>query len=868
MENQTAMHSSTTLPICVGTEFDLSEAAMSQLLIQLIKSVAMQRKNSVTAKAIIAAAALLAANISLALPALVPPTEAELASITGGAVSNANAGFTGSGYVQFAAEGSLEWTVTVPRDGFYQLEFRYALDTGNRTLNIRDTGYTFNKPNVAFPATGNFATWGTVAVYGKLNGGVNIIRAESTGSGLPNIDHVLVSNTPPDQNKFLSYPIHSSDAVFRGSAANADAYYAAIDPTLAKATLANWTSLNGFGGAIAPSHAKYVNAGDLGFGRSMYVIKWALDRNGVIAPSTTCSVSKELNCNISSYVQNYPTLKDAVNGTNLIATVAMEYTPRVLANGSFDPNKPKFTKFYVFDKNGVRVNRADLDGRGEKFVPGLCNTCHGGKPKPNNLGASNPGYFDGGDTGAHWIPWDLDTFEYNKAASRSGQEAQFKALNKSILETGPTAASAALVRGWYGGKSMPNLTFDGSYVPTGWISTASDGDKSALYSQVFAYSCRSCHYQREVRNNSGHPIFQGELLESTLTFHAFDDFKKYKNEIEALVYDAGVMPLAKRTYENFWRTSQPEILDNELFNGTAMQNPPVAIQGPYAYDFGPWRKPGRPIPNIAGVHHLFGLKLASSPGTVCYQGPIYDLPDIRGAQLFRLNGASTLFGDTFNWSFADYPNSCSPGAGPTINSPAAAKASFTPDPARTAPYYVKLAISNENTPNTNRIFFGRVWVRNTLPPLNFVNDIYPLFNNNYNSSAGHNLSCVHCHSNGNVVSSADGVFNLMDFGIPAADVAGRQSFAYRMAMTRIDCDNPENSLLLRKPEGHAHYNGTVYGFEYAGNSNDANQRAKILRWIMEGAAFNGNGTLNDLACYPVRKIKLFPGPIFTPIEFP
>jgi hypothetical protein len=841
---------------------------MFQLPIQLTKSVAMPRKISIPAKAIVAAAALLAANLSLALPALVPPTEAEGATITSGAVSNANPGFTGSGYVQFAAEGSIEWTVTVPRDGLYQLEFRYALDVGNRPLNLRNDSYTFNKPNVAFAATGNFATWGTVDVYAKLTSGVNVIRAESIGSGLPNVDHLLVSDTPPDLNKFLSYPIHTSDAVFKGSAANADAYYATVDPLAEKTTFANWQARNGFGGVIAPMQAKYLNAGDLGFGRNMNVIKWTRSGNTYTA-STTCSVSGDLNCNISSYVQNYPTLQDAVNGTNLIATVAMEYAPRILSNGAFDTTKPKFTKFYVFDKNGNRVNRADLDGRGEKFVPGLCNVCHGGKPKPNNLGPSNPGYFDGGDTGARWIPWDLDTFEFNKAASRSGQEAQFKALNKSILETAPTGATATLVRGWYGGKTMSSPVFDGSYVPGGWINTVSDGNKSALYSQVFAYSCRSCHYQREVRNNSGHVIFQGQLLESSLTFHNFDDFKKYKNEIEALVYDMGVMPLAKRTYENFWRSSQPVVLDNELFGGTAMQNPSPAMYARYSYDFGPWRKPGRPIPNIAGVHHIFGLKLASSPGSVCFQGPIYDLPDIRGSQLFRLNGASTLFPESHNWSFADYPNSCYPGTGPTINSPTSAKASFTPDPARTAPYYVKLAVPSEFT-STNHMMFGRVYVRNTLPALNFVNDIYPLFNNNYTSSTGSTLSCVHCHSNGNVVSSADGIFNLMDFGIPAADVAGRQAFAYKMAMTRIDCNNPENSLLLRKPEGHAHYNGTVYGFEYAGNSNDANHRAKILRWIMEGAAFNGNGTLNDLACYPALKIKPFPGPfpILTPIGFP
>lgn len=406
---------------------------------------------------------------------------------------------------------------------------------------------------------------------------------------------------------------------------------------------------------------------------------------------------------------------------------------------------------------------------------------------------------------------------------------------------------------------MASPTFIGSYVPSGWSNTT-DGDKSTLYSQVFAYACRSCHYQREVRNNDG-GFFQGDLLENTLTFSTYANFKKYKDEIEALVYDMGVMPLAKRTYENFWRTQQPVVLDNEFFGGLAMQNPPASKYAGYFTDYGPWRKPGRPIPNIAGVHHIFGMKLTSSPGNVCFQGPIYDLPDIRGSQLFRLNGASTLFGADFNWSFSDYPNSCFGASGPTINGSNKSKASFTPDPARIDPYYVKLVVGSDVV-SSNKIMFGRVKVRNTLPALNFINDIYPLFNNVYSSTAGHNLSCVHCHSNGNVVNSADGVFNLMDFGL--ASTAAKQSYAYRMAMTRIDCNNPENSLLIRKPEGHAHYNGTVAGFDYQGNSNDVNLRAKILRWIIEGAAYTGDGSLNDRACYPPLVIGPLP-PIEAPI---
>jgi hypothetical protein len=110
-------------------------------------------------------------------------------------------------------------------------------------------------------------------------------------------------------------------------------------------------------------------------------------------------------------------------------------------------------------------------------------------------------------------------------------------------------------------------------------------------------------------------VFQGQALEQSLEFNNFASFKGYKDEIERLVFDQGLMPIAKRTYELFWRSAQPKILDNELFDGKAHQNPPNSVySGSGKADFGDLRRPGRPIARIAGAR-FFKIVFRTTPMT-------------------------------------------------------------------------------------------------------------------------------------------------------------------------------------------------------------------------------------------------------------
>jgi hypothetical protein len=168
------------------------------------------------------------------------------------------------------------------------------------------------------------------------------------------------------------------------------------------------------------------------------------------------------------------------------------------ADGS-DPSR-KFITYYAF--TGTTANdlppfrdsrdQADgipfapnLDGRGNKQVPGLCSSCHGGAPRALNTDGPYPTYPENGDTGAHFLPLDLDNFVFDQVdpdLSRASQERKYRKTNKIVLidhrgtakfdEVAGIARLPAvqeLIEGWYGGPGLPNTTFDGEFIPAGWL---------------------------------------------------------------------------------------------------------------------------------------------------------------------------------------------------------------------------------------------------------------------------------------------------------------------------------------------------------------------------------------------------------------
>jgi hypothetical protein len=126
---------------------------------------------------------------------VVATLQAEAARLSGAIVASNQAGYTGSGFAdyQHASGDFVEWTVTAPAAGDHLLTFRYANgSTSSRPLAIAVNGAVV-QAGLAFPGTGSWTSWKTVALSAKLIAGVNAIRATATGTSGANIDNLVVS---------------------------------------------------------------------------------------------------------------------------------------------------------------------------------------------------------------------------------------------------------------------------------------------------------------------------------------------------------------------------------------------------------------------------------------------------------------------------------------------------------------------------------------------------------------------------------------------------------------------------------------------------------------------------------------------------
>src|SRR3712207_6549235 len=115
--------------------------------------------------------------------------QAETATLSGVRVENDNAGFTGTGYVDFAhASGDfVEWAFDAPAAGTHRLDFRYANGSAaDRPLELRVNGAVV-RPRMPFPPTGSRRTWLSAGIDVALGAGRNTVRLTAVGSGGPNL---------------------------------------------------------------------------------------------------------------------------------------------------------------------------------------------------------------------------------------------------------------------------------------------------------------------------------------------------------------------------------------------------------------------------------------------------------------------------------------------------------------------------------------------------------------------------------------------------------------------------------------------------------------------------------------------------------
>ena len=482
-------------------------------------------------------------------------------------------------------------------------------------------------------------------------------------------------------------------------------YGAQKTPLTQKTTLNAWLEANcfdpsqndyGTGAAGANgAHAVYTNNFDLGFGRDMYFIACAADH-------------KDANGNVTAHagdmaavVINYGSLEQTALKQAPIIAVAMEYQGAGHTNGNCASTNPAlntcFTKFYVFapdDRTGEfqRVSSANFDRRGEKYVPGPCLSCHGGRVTDPTFASAN--------VGASFMPWDLDALLYSDTDpafkgnligaapyTKDTQAPNLTALNllawrtlqipQMLLPGGGAcppggascvdrfAAPRALLNRWFGWCTTSpdprncagaHAYDDNAAAPTGWPTstpsgapTTSSGAPNDLYHAVFAHHCRSCHTQNATPNEQ---------------FADFTNFQSYLQGTKGssasgmpnLVFNAARMPLARLTLDRFWvafdgSTSAAQRLAEYINepSSAASASIPAAAEDAAGNTIQP---PGTPV-LVASVYQnldagTFGAVAPAAAGQTSYT-----VSRFNGA---RVDFSSSLFVSSFDATFNQAPS--------------------------------------------------------------------------------------------------------------------------------------------------------------------------------------------------------------------
>lgn len=575
----------------------------------------------------------------------------------------------------------------------------------------------------------------------------------------------------------------------------ANAYYAAIDPTNTKDTLTKWKAANQFdSGTGTQVTVVFGDQRDLGYGRRMTARQ---NTDGTVA----FVVENYLVRTGPDYGYSTLNLDAAIvrDSRHFIGINAIEFSPG--PNGGVS-----FGKWYNFSSTtGQRQTLVDLDGRGDKAMPGPCISCHGGRGDAlAAVGADGKRKFNlvqntvsqvRGDVEAHLHPFEPDVFGFSTTPgfTRADQEAAIKTINRMILCSYPLPAAstapedacrrpaspsewqgtaASLIKAAYGGDGLPNATFVDDFVPQGWVTAG----QSTLYKTVVAPACRTCH------------IMRGNAGNSDLDFTSYEKFVGYSDRIKHHVVDRGNMPLAKIVYDAFYTTAGPTNLANFLES-----------QGHVARDAsGAILKAGRPIADP-------GLSRVTRPGAIA------------------LNGTRSLYANGYTWSLVSGP------AGATLTGATAATATLTAN--TPGSYVVQLIVSN-GTVRSDPVRITIV-VSSTLTPapadIRFA-DIKAMIQAS---------TCTNCHSATGTLPRPPVYYTNTDRNGDGSVDATDDRFFYEELRSRVNFVDLASSQLLRKPSGNHHGGNLIPRFTATLEPGESGRRDYdlVVNWILNGAPF-------------------------------
>lgn len=370
-----------------------------------------------------------------------------------------------------------------------------------------------------------------------------------------------------------------------------------------------------------------------------------------------------------------------------------------------------------------------------------------------------------------------------------------------------------MTEGWYDDPDVAGLfdraTFNENYVPVSWQHDSTDNmpppGSAQLFLDVVQPVCFVCHSRRgtDLGPNAGFGINQD------IDFSSYERFIGYAEQIKQYVYDRGIMPLSLRGYEAFWDedSNAPEILAAHL-NGVLSADMQVAFNSNNKID-----APGAPVADAG--------------------------PDRTTTSPVRLFGANSRFVDRFSWRITSMPS----GSDARLTDITSSRPLFTTS--INGDYEISLLATYKNkvVSDTVHIKIDNNLTDLSTPPdpktLTFDGNIRAIFStvqNPANSSETDLNACQDCHQEASGVGAIAGVPVHWGDVQPATADSAPNAF-YREVLSRIDFNDPENSLLLKKPSNHHHYGGLREGFEVDNPANRQNYDL-ILNWILEGAVEN------------------------------
>jgi len=216
-----------------------------------------------------------------------------------------------------------------------------------------------------------------------------------------------------------------------------------------------------------------------------------------------------------------PGFNDPATITHPIEGIGSDFILSMVIN-----KDPTGTTFMALAKNGkyVLLPSVGLDTEGQKLLPFVCMSCHGGTYNPVTRKVD----------GSSFLPLDPELLAFASPADQAAQEEKIRKINLMIYNSGSSPAITSYVNGLYNGAlAQPGAKATPDFVPSGWA------PQSGLYRQIVRPYCVMCHI-----------AVAG--TDPDLNFLSWTNFKSNDGRIQGAVCGAHTMPHSELQFKSFW----------------------------------------------------------------------------------------------------------------------------------------------------------------------------------------------------------------------------------------------------------------------------------------------------------------------------